>query len=104
MIERLAIPAWQTAPTPLTAWVGAMESGLGPVDLDRDGKTIAWIDIPSRRVRGYAILESGNVTAINFELFAPDPAESLAALEATTAGLGWELHIDDDPDEDDDKD
>jgi hypothetical protein len=102
MIEYLAIPAWQTPPTPLGAWVQAL--GDESVTVTRDGSGVAWLEIAGLRVRGYVQIENGQATAINFELHALDPDPATRVLEAAASALGWELHADDDEDEDDDQD
>lgn len=103
MIERLAIPAWQAPPRTLEDWKTALESinDAGTVDLERESGTVYWFELPARRLRGYAMLENSEVTAINFEFHAADPAPILAEVEALATRLGWELHEDDD-DEDED--
>ena len=49
------------------------------------------------------MIEGGHAAAINFELHGIDPNPSTRALEAASAALGWELHVDED-DEDGDED
>jgi len=104
MIERLAIPAWQAPPRTLEDWKSALESipGAGTVTLERETGTVYWFEVAAQRIRGYAMLEDNDVTAINFEFHAGDPAPSLAAVEAIAAQLNWELHEDDDDGETDD--
>jgi hypothetical protein len=48
------------------------------------------------------VVESGNATAINFELHALDPAPSTKAILQAAETLGWEIHEDDGDDDDDD--
>lgn len=104
MIERLAIPAWQAPSRTLDDWKAALESinEAGVVNLERESGTVYWFELPARRVRGYAMLENSEVTAINFEFHAVDPTPTLAEVEALATRLGWELHEDDDDEEDED--
>lgn len=102
MIERLAIPAWDTKPTLIAAWVEALEQHLGPVEFDRDGPTEAWFDVDSRVVRGFAMIEGPHIAAINFEIDADDPLPAVRDLDQACVSIGWELHIDDEDSEDDD--
>jgi hypothetical protein len=103
MIERLALPAWDTAPTPLSAWVERLQGqGLGVV-VARESADVSWLEVNALRLRGYAITAGLNVEAINFEITADDPAPALRALEAAAA-LGWELHEDDGEPEDESDD
>ena len=107
MTEYLAIPAWQTPPTPIDAWVGRLAEASGaPVGLTREGSGVAWLELAPLRVRGYVQVENGQAAAINFELHALDPGPAARVLEAAAAALGWELHADDEDeaDEDDDQD
>ena len=99
MIERLAIPARDTGPTPLTAWVERLQERSGsPVVVARDGPEASWIEIGSLRLRGYAVLAGPDVEAINFEINAPDPEPTHRFLEDVAASIGWEIHIDDEDD------
>ena len=103
MIELLAIPAWNTAGTTLEAWIAALSAQAGEqVQLDSDPPQGAWIELPTLRIRGYAMFADSHVEAINFELYAPEPAAALALLEQTAAGLAWEIHPDDEDEEEDD--
>ena len=102
MIELLAIPAWQAAPTTLAAWTNRLdERGGGPVTVERDPPDGAWIVLGVLRIRGYAILAGPNVEAINFELAAPDPSAAARFLEEAATSLDWEIHPDDSDDGDD---
>ena len=103
MPEYLALPGWQTPPVDIMAWVACLTEACGPTELTRESSDVNWVEIPTQRIRGYAVIEAGKVAAINFELFDPDPGPSLANLEAVAAAIGWELHAEDpdDPDDDD---
>jgi hypothetical protein len=103
MTERVAIPAWGTPPTTIAAWVEALETHLGPVDIDREGPNEAWLDVQERLVRGFAVIEGPHVSAVNFEIEAEDPLPAVRDLDAACLAIGWELHIDDEdgPDDDD---
>ena len=100
MVEWLAMPATGAAPVMLDAWAEAFASlGHAPRIL-HDGTGVAWIEVPSERLRGYVVIEGGGVEAINFELREPDPTAALALLQAAVAKLNWELHqVDDDEDD-----
>ena len=102
MIELLAIPGWQTGPTKLDAWVAALEETCGaPVTVVRESPQGSWVAAGSIRIRGFAILAGPHVEAINFELSDPDPAPATSLLEAASAAIGWEIHPDDEDEEDD---
>jgi hypothetical protein len=103
MIERLALPAWDTAPTPLSAWVERLQGQGLEVVVDRESPEASWLEVNALRLRGYAVTAGLTVEAINFELAAADPAPALAALEAAAAALAWELHDDEDDGEDNDE-
>lgn len=103
MTERLAIPAWTTPPTTIETWIDALNQHVGPVKLTRDGPTEGWFEIESRRVAGYAMIEGPHVSALNFEIHAVDPLPPVRDLEAACLAIGWELHVDDE-DENDDED
>lgn len=96
MPELLALPAWNVDPVPLEAW--ATRLGARVVhDADE-----TWLEVPAQRLRGYAIIEDGKVTAINFELpSSGDPAPALALLHQAADDLHWELHEDDEDDDED---
>src|SRR5262245_47314098 len=98
-MELLALPGWRTPPTPLTDWVGRLEEQGHVVATDRESTGVCWVEVPSLRLRGYAVLQGQTVEAINFELAAPDPTPARQALERAAGALGWELHEDDDPDD-----
>ena len=100
MVEWLAMPASGADPITLEVWVGAFSAlGFAP-KIVHDGQGVAWIEVTSARLRGYAMIEDGGVEAINFELSEADPARTLALLQTIVAKLGWELHQEDDDDDD----
>lgn len=99
MIERLALPAWDTPPRPLDDWVAQLVAQGQPAVLARESSSVAWLEIAPLRLRGYAVLEGPHVTAIHFELSAPDPSRALETLEIAIKALGWELHDDDEEDD-----
>src|SRR5262245_60521769 len=102
MIELLALPAWRTPPRTLEEWTTQLgEQAGGRVAGHREPATESWLELSTRRLRGYAVLEGPHVEAINFELSDPDPAPATRAVEAAAAALGWEIHPDEDEDEDD---
>ena len=100
MVEWLAMPATGAAPVMLDAWSEAFAALGQTARIVHDGPGVAWIEVPSARLRGYAVIEGGGVEAINFELREPDPAAALALLQAVVAKLGWELHQEDDEEDD----
>ncbi|WP_435015809.1 hypothetical protein TA3x_003362 [Tundrisphaera sp. TA3] len=104
MVEYLALPDWQSPPVDINAWVACLTEACGPTTLTRESPDVNWVETPTRRLRGYAVIEAGKVAAINFELHSLDPGPTLSALEAAVAAIGWELHAEDpdDPDDDDD--
>jgi hypothetical protein len=101
-MELLAIPAWNTSPTPLSAWVDQLTGQGLTVALEHESSGVTWLEIGSLRLRGYAVIESGSVEAINFELHAQDTAPSRDAIERAAEALGWEVHEDDEEDIEDD--
>lgn len=103
MIELLAIPDWKTRPTTLAEWVAELEKGGSKVEVIRESTGVSWVELGSLRLRGYAVMEGGDVEAINFELAASDIGPALALLEAAASALGWELHEDQSDDMADDE-
>lgn len=96
MPELLALPAWDATPVPLETWA----ERLGARVVRESDET--WLEVPPLRLRGYAIVEDGHVTAINFELpSSGDPSPAMGLLQQAAMDLHWELH-EDDEDEDDD--
>ncbi len=102
MREYLAIPAWRTPPTPLAAWVAGLTEAAGPVAVRPDPPSAFWLEVAPLRLRGFALIEEGHASAINFELHDPDPDPATRAIEAAALALGWEIHADDEDDPDDD--
>jgi hypothetical protein len=101
MIELLALPGWKTSPLPLDAWVVKMrELGHAPT-LVREDANACWLEVGALRLRGYAVIEGGHLSAINFELADPDPRPALDAIEAAALALGWEVYPDEPGEEDD---
>ena len=101
-LEYLALPAWQTPPTTVDAWVARLSEAGGPAIVSRESSTVAWLEIAPLRLRGYVVIENGHAAAINFELTAPDPGPATRAIEEAARALGWEVHPDDEDDEDED--
>lgn len=104
MIEYLALPGWQTPPRTVEDWAARLSESGGPVIVSRESSTVSWLEVAPLRLRGYAVIENGHVTAINFELRDPDPGPATRALEGAATAIGWELHPDDPDDPDDDPD
>jgi hypothetical protein len=104
MIELLALPDWQTPPTPLDDWVAQLTAHAGPVVVTREERGASWLEVAALRLRGYAMHAGRNIEAINFELADPDPTPATRAIAAAAAALGWEVHFDDDEDDEDDDD
>lgn len=105
MIEYLAIPKWNAHPAPLDKWVERLNKFGGPVVVTREGSSGAWLEVASLRLRGYALIHNGKISAINFELHDPDSEAALRTIEAAATDLYWEIHLDEeDQDEDDEED
>jgi hypothetical protein len=102
MFEILALPGWNTEPTPLSRWVSELQSRDVKVVVTRESPGVSWLEVSSERLRGYVLMEGDHVEAINFELAAPDSGPARRLLEATAAALGWDLDDEQDLDEDDD--
>ena len=103
MVEYLALPAWNTPARSIDEWVAALAEAGGAASTRRESSSVCWILAPSLDVEGYALIEEGHPSAINFELKATDPAHALAVLTAAAHSLGWEIHEegeDDEPDDD----
>ena len=66
----------------------------------RESTTVSWLEVGSLRCRGYVLVQGRHVEAINFELALPEPAPAVRVIEAAAASLGWEVHEDDGPDDD----
>jgi hypothetical protein len=104
VIELLALPGWQTPPTPLDGWVEQLTALAGPVVVTREATDASWLEVGRLRLRGYAVLAGRAVEAINFELHDADPTAATQAIRTAAEALGWEVHEDDDEnDEDDDE-
>ena len=99
VIELLAVPAWNTPKTTLDTWVEALRSQGAVVAVERDPPG-AWLEVRALRLRGYALSEGIALEAINFELSDPDPEPATRLLDATAASVGWEIHADDEEDDD----
>ena len=104
MVEYLALPAWNTPARSIDEWVAALAEAGGPATTRRESSTVCWVLAPSIDVEGYALIEEGHPSAINFELNAADPSHALAVITAAAHSLGWEIHEDDEDDPDDDRD
>lgn len=103
MTELLAVPAWDTAKTPLTSWVEQLAGQGLEVAVERESTGASWVEVEALRLRGYAMTAGPHVEAINFELGSPGGPARLA-LERAAAALAWELHEDDEDDPNDDED
>ena len=99
MIERLAIPAWKTPTRTLDDWRARFEALGHPSAIDR-GAEEAWLLVDSAGLRALAVIESEALGALHVEIIADDPAPALALLDAAAEGLGWEVHDEDDGEED----
>ena len=105
MIELLAIPGWQTQPTTLDEWVRRLAELAGkPVELERESPQATWIMLPALRFRGFAVLAGPHVEAINFEVAEPDPTRATSLIAAAATALGWEIHAEDEGEDDADED
>ena len=105
MVEYLALPAWDTPPRTIDEWISALAEAGGSASLHRESSTVWWLRSPDLDSEGYAVIESGYPTAINFELKADDPTHALTIITAAAISLGWEIHADgEDLDNDDEID
>jgi hypothetical protein len=106
MIELLALPGWNVANTPLSAWVDELRSQGLDVVVTRESADVSWIELGALRLRGYAMTVGLNVEAINFELTAPHPESDPArrAVDQAARALGWEVDEEEDGDKDGDND
>jgi hypothetical protein len=103
MIELLILPAWNTPPLALDAWVAQLTAQGHPPTQSREDAGACWLEVGPLRLRGYAVIEGEHLAAINFELSAPDPAPARLVVEAAALALGWEVHPDDLDEEEDDE-
>jgi hypothetical protein len=105
VIELLAIPGWQTPPTTLEEWVRRLADLAGlPVELERESPQATWIMLPALRLRGFAMLAGPHVEAINFEVAEPDPTRATSLIAAAATALAWEIHAEDEGEDDADED
>lgn len=102
MIERLAVPEWNAPARTLDDWVAEFARQGHPARLEPEPPEAAWLEIARLRLRGYALLEGRHVSAVHFEVTAPDPAEALCVLEAAAQRLSFEVHADENEDDEDD--
>jgi hypothetical protein len=100
MIELLALPEWQTPATRLSEWVEAFRGRGHEVVASRESTGVSWVEVPSLRLRGYAVMSGEDVEAINFEIMGQNPSEALSLVTQVAAILGWEV-TEDEGDEDD---
>jgi hypothetical protein len=103
-IELLALPGWQAPPRSLDDWVAQLTNHAGPVVVTREDTDVSWLEVAQLQLRGYAMLVGRNVDAINFELADSDPAPATCAVTAAAEVLGWEIHLDDEDEVDDESD
>ncbi len=103
MVEYLALPAWKTPPRSIDDWVAGMAEAGGSATIRRESSTVCWLLSPTLNLEGYALIEEGHPSAINFELKADDPSHALAIITAAAHSLGWEIHAEGDEDDRDDE-
>jgi hypothetical protein len=101
MVERLALPNWNTPPRTLTEWVAALTARGHEPQVVRDEDGDIWLEIAPSRLRGLVEVEADRVESIHFELKGPDPARVLKVLDEVARGLGWELYEEDEDDVED---
>jgi len=99
MIELLALPGWNTPPLELDALVARLTAQGYPPAVTREDAGACWLEVGALRLRGYAVIEGNELTAINFELTAPDPEPARRVVEEAALALGWEIHPDEPGDE-----
>jgi hypothetical protein len=102
MTELLALPEWDTPPRTIDDWTAALTALGHPPTLERESPGVAWLEIAPLRLRGYAVIESGHVVAVNFELNAPDPSPAVTLVEGAARSIGWDVNDDEDDEDDDD--
>jgi hypothetical protein len=102
MIEILALPCWKVEDTPLSAWSDAFARLGHESRVTRESAGVSWIEVDALKLRGYVVMDGLTIEAINFELDETDPNAARDALSLAAAALSWELHEDDDENEDDD--
>lgn len=101
MTELLALPGWQVPPRTLDDWVAALTAQGASVVVARESSSAFWLEMNALRSRGYAVMDSQHVEAINFELAVPDPEPASRIIQAAASALGWEIHEDDEHEDDD---
>ena|SRR5947209_5559021 len=104
MIELLALPGWDAPPRTLDDWAAQLAAQGAPARIVREAAGATWLEVAALRLRGFAVIEGPHVSAINFELAAPDPGPATQAIETAARALGWEVHPDEPDDEGDDDD
>jgi hypothetical protein len=100
MTELLAIPRdWDAPPRTLDDWAAAFaaQGHPGAIERDPDGDAL---EVGALGLRAVADAEGGRLVALHVELHAPEPGPARAAVEQAAAALGWEVHEDDDEDDD----
>jgi len=100
LTERLAIPSWNAPPRTLADWRARFEALGQPVIVERSPEE-TWLTIAPLGLRGFAVLEGGAMAALHIEIDADDPSPALALLDEAARDLGWEVH-DEDEDENED--
>src|SRR5436190_384074 len=91
MTELLALPAWDSPPRSLDDWAAGLTALGHPPEVAHESPGVAWLEVAPLRLRGYAVIEGGHVTAINFELHDPDIAPSYRLVAAAASALRWEV-------------
>jgi len=102
MTELLALPEWNTPPRSLDDWTAQLSSAGHAPALERASSSAVWIELAPLGLRGYAVLEGRHVTAVNFEINGPNPEPATALVTAAARSLGWDVHADDNEEEDED--
>src|SRR3954452_8742043 len=100
MTDLLAVPCWNTPETTLPTWVESLRAQGLAVEATDESPGVSWIESTAARLRGYVVMKGPVVEAINFEFHGPDPAEARGLVESAASAIGWEVH-DDEDDEDD---
>lgn len=100
MIERLLIPSWNAPRRSLDDWQAEFDRLGHPPTVERDGPDETWLVLDPIGTRLLAVVEGAVLTALHAEIDAPDPGPALAILDRAAGALDWEVHDEDEEDDD----